>query len=680
MNSSFSFPLARAARCRALLRGLSVAAPLCAAIFAGNGGIAMPVAIAAPLVEPGGADYRLGVGDTIQVTVSNHPDVDSEVVVRPDGKISVPRAGDLLASGKTAKQLAAQIQTALARTLNNARVQVILKTAAPRQASILGAVFKPSPYDIKPDWRVLDLIAVAGGPNTKVSRISASIVRDGSIIPFNLADALSNPGGKSNIAVRPGDVVQLNAADFARQLTVTGNVISPGAFDLNENLTVPELLAQAGGIREGAALRRAHVLRAGRPIPLDLSEAQSGQLAPDSPLNTFQFQPGDVLVVPENTARVNVMGQIARPSSYPLPEDRTQTSILNVMAQAGGPTEDADLTKVALTRTENGEATTQTINVKAIRDGNAPDTVFLRDNDALFVPKYDARVTITGPVDKPGAYTIQEGQTLLSLLAEAGNPTREAALRKAYVLRDGTQIPVDLYPALVEGAIDPKVAGFRLQRGDGIYIPNISEQVTVTGAVSKPGPYSLTDDLTVVSLLARAGNQATNAALSRAYVIRKGITIPLDLTVFLSGDTTQPSLTGFRLQPGDTLVVPENKVFYAVLGQVNNPGTFAYPENPNDATVLNALFKAGGPASTVGDNGANLKEARIVRVINGQVTPYAVDLRTLLGDKGDPKNATSQNFALQPNDLLYIPSKGRGFRIGDVLAPALALTTLSNRF
>ena len=162
------------------------------------------------------------------------------------------------------------------------------------------------------------------------------------------------------------------------------------------------------------------------------------------------------------------------------------------------------------------------------------------------------------------------------------------------------------------GAIDPTVAGFRLQRGDGIYIPNISEQVTVTGAVAKPGPYSLTDDLTVVSLLARAGNEAPNASLRRAYVIRKGITIPLDLTIFLSGDTSQPSLTGFRLQPGDTLVVPENKIFYAVLGQVNNPGTFAYPENPNEATVLNALFKAGGPSSTVGDNGANLKEARIV--------------------------------------------------------------------
>ena len=640
------------------------------AVIAGPASLAAPVSI--PSAAPSAADYRLGAGDSIQITVSNHPDVNSEVVVRPDGKISVPRAGDVLATGKTTKQLAAQIETILARTLNNARVQIILKVAAPRQASILGAVNKPAIYDIKPNSRVLDLIAAAGGPSTKPGRISGTIVRNGAIIPFDLLDAFAKPGGKSNIAIKPGDLLQLEARDFARQLTVTGNVATPGAFDLRENLTVPELLAQAGGVRAGAALKRAHVLRAGKVIALDLSEAQSGRLAPDSQLNTFKFQPGDVLVVPENTDSVNVMGQVSKPSSYPLSEDAAQNSILNVLSLAGGPIETADLSKVSLTRTEKGQSTTTTINVKAMRDGTAPDTVFLKNNDALFVPKYDARVTVVGPVDKPGVYTIEEGQTLLSLLAEAGNPSRDAGLRKAYILRDGVQIPLDLYPALVEGAIDPKIASFRLQSGDGIYIPDTSEQVTITGAVTKPGSYSLTDDLTVVSLLARAGNQTTEASLSKAYVIRKGINIPLDLNVFLSGTTNQPSLTGFRLQPGDTLVVPENKVFYAVVGQVTTPGKFPYPDRPADATVLRALINAGGQLSGRGEGNANLKNAGILREVNGQVTAIPVDLQAMFENKKNNKQreGIGQNFVLQPYDVLYVPAKGKKFGLADGLAAA----------
>lgn len=643
--------------------------PLCVATVLSGGAVLTPVANAQPASAPGG-DYRLGVGDSLQITVSNHPDVNSDVVVRPDGKISLPRVSDILASGKTTKQLSAQIEAILARSLNNARVQVILKAAAARQASILGAVKTPARYDIKPSSRVLDLIAAAGGLSTKPSRVSGTIVRNGTIIRFDLPDAFAKPGGKSNIALKPGDLVQLEAQDFAKQLTVTGNVATPGAFDLNENLTIPELLAQAGGVRAGAALKRAHILRAGQVIPLDLSEAQSGRLAPDSPLNTFGFQPGDVLVVPENTDSVNVMGQIARPSSYPLSEDKAQTSVLNVLGLAGGPTDSADLTKVSLTRTENGQSTTTTINVKAMRDGTAPDNVFLQDNDALFVPKYDARVTIVGPVDKPGSYAIEEGQTLLSLLAQAGNPSRDAGLRKAYILRDGVQIPIDLYPALVEGAIDPKIAGFRLQSGDGIYIPNTSEQVTVTGAIVRPGPYSLTDDLSVVSLLARAGNQTPGAVLGKAYVIRKGISIPLDLNVFLSGDTSQPSLTGFRLQPGDTLVIPENKIFYTVVGQVNSPGNFPYPDKPSDATVLRALVNAGGP--TAGQ--ANLSDAGILREVGDQVTVVPVNLQLLFNKK--QQDNKGNNIVLQPRDILFVPEKGRGFNISQALGLALAARSL----
>ena len=648
--------------------------PVFAVLVAGGALVAPPALAQAQTLPPPskavlGADYRLGVGDELQVTVSNHPDVDSALVVRPDGKITLPRAGELVAAGKTASRLSAEIERILARTLNNARVRVIVKAAAARQARIMGAVKAPSAYNVKPNTRVVDLISMAGGPDTKLSRISGRLIRGSNVYPFDVQAAIGNPTGKSNIAIFPDDLVQLEARDFVKQLTVTGNVAAPGAFDLNENLSVTQLLAQAGGPSAGAALKRAYVLRAGAPVPLDLTDVESNRISPNSPLNTFKFQPGDVLVVPENTDRVNIMGQVARPASYPLSEDAGQTTVLSLLSAAGGPTESANLSDVTLTRMIKGEPVNTTINVKAMRQGSAPDNVFLRPDDALFVPKQDATVSVIGPVGAPGSYPLIEGETLLGLLAKTGNPSKDAGLRNSYVLRDGTQIPIDLRPTLIEGAIDPKIANFRLQRGDVVVIPDISEQVTVTGAIARPGPYSLSDDLTIVSLLARAGNPTADASKSKAYILRQGVRIPLDLNVFSSGATDQPSLTGFRLKAGDTLVIPENKIFYTVVGQVNAPGSFPYPDKPSEATVLRAVVNAGGAAGR-----ANLKDAGILREVGAEVKVIPVNLQLLFNNK--QRDNEGNNIVLQPRDILYVPQKGQGFNVSQALGLALGARAL----
>ena len=548
--------------------------PLCAATLLASH---TPALRAAPAL---GAQYRLGVGDDLEITVSNHPDVNTKVTVRPDGKITLPRVGELSASGKTALALGRDIERILARTLNNARVQVIVTAAAPRLASVSGAVKSPAPYPVKAGTRVLDLIARAGGPTAKVSRISGRVIRAGQTIRFSLADALKDPAGRANIPIRPDDTVILDEAEFTKQLSVAGSVGRPGAFDLDEGLTVVRLLAEAGGPADDAALRSAYILRAGRTIPLDLSGFQDGSIAPNAPVNQFRFEAGDVLFVPK-------------------------------------------------------AKTTE--------------------------------VSIIGPVARPGAYALTDNLTLISLLAKAGNPSDGAALRKAYVLRAGKQIPVDLRAMLVEGQTNPELAGFAMEDGDVLVIPDATEQVTVSGQIARPGAYNLSDDLTVISLLAKAGNALPNGSLREAYVLRQGIPIPLDLNAFLSGTKDKPWLTNFRLKPGDTLVIPENKVFYAVLGQVVAPGKFAYPETPADASVLRALINAGGPAAPGREGGANLGEARIVRVIGGRPTAIPVNLNDVLNNK---KGTTTQNVVLQPGDLLYVPPKGRGFQLGDALQAA----------
>ena len=660
------FPRLPFAKLRFSRAHLRLVLPLCAATFFAGGVLLAPVANAQPVASPGG-DYRLGVGDTLGITVSNHPDLDTELVVRPDGKITLPRVGDIVAAGKTTTRLAAEIERILARTLNNARVRVIVKTTIIQQLSISGAVRAPGQFPYKPGFRVLDVIGRAGGLATTATRIKGRIIRQGKEISFDVARANANPASSANIPVLADDVIFLDAQDFVKQLTVTGSVTSPGSYDFAEGVTVASLLAEAGGVKPDAALKSASVLRDNKTIPIDLSEIASGNVGPNSPLTKFQLQLGDVLTVPENRDRIGVTGEITNPSFYALPENPAEATLLRALSLAGGPKDDADLSRVSVTRRVNNEQQVFTVDAAAIQRGEAPDNTILQPDDILFVPKRDKNVTIGGAVVRPGPYAIDDNETLISALAKAGDPLKEASLRKVSVVRDGKQIPIDLYPIFVEGALDPEVAGFRLQGGDVIRVPSTSALITVSGAVAKPGSYDLTDDLSVVSLLAQAGNGTDKADLSNAYVNRKGVSIPLDLNVFLSGDTSQPSLTGFRLKPGDTLVVPTNEIFYAVLGEVNTPGKSPFPTNTNSISVFRAIINAGGPIS----NSADLKNAGVLRDVNGEITVVPVDLNKILKpQKNDDPNQIN-NVILQPGDALYVPAKGKGgFQIRDALAAA----------
>jgi len=519
-------------------------------------------------------DYRLGVEDEIEITVRNHEYLNRTVTIRPDGKISFPTLGDMTASGKTTSQLASAIQKELDKTLNRARVSVTLKTVRSRRARISGAVTKPGAYDIKPGWRVMDLVAVAEGLTTKPVRIQGRVVREGEAIPFSVSEASSQPQSGANVLLQPDDLVMLDATDIRNALHVVGQVARPGAFDLEEGINPVTLIATAGGITPGAALRRAHVLRGSEKIALDL-EAVLIDGARDPRVLGFTFLAGDVLVIPENSARVGIMGNVARPAYYPLPEKTDDASILKMLALAGGQLEGADLKHATLTRMENGQSTVIPVDITAIMNGTAPDTIRLRADDVLHLPKFFNQVHVIGQVEKPGVYDLKNGLTLMSLLSEAGNARPSAHLSRAYVLRDGKQIPFDLHAAITEGEADPATLNF----------------------------------------------------------------------AFL---------------PGDVLVIPENQLRFGVMGQVTRPGFYPFPES-GEVNVLEALGVAGGQIPQ-GDQRGNLREAGIIRTVDGKATVIPINIEQILS-----KGKTAQNIQLQPKDVLYVPPQKKGFKWTDVI-------------
>jgi len=113
--------------------------------------------------NPATPEYRLGPEDVIEVFVWKQPDLTTTVVIRPDGRISLPLTNELEASGKTAVQLQKEITEKLREYITQPMVNVIVKQVNSLKISVLGEVRKPDVYRIKNQVTVLDAIAMAGG-------------------------------------------------------------------------------------------------------------------------------------------------------------------------------------------------------------------------------------------------------------------------------------------------------------------------------------------------------------------------------------------------------------------------------------------------------------------------------------------------------------------------------------
>jgi polysaccharide export outer membrane protein len=126
----------------------------------------------------GTSEYRLGPDDIIQVFVWKEPDLSTDVVIRPDGKVSLPLIGELPANGKTSLQLQNEIVvTMLSEFVSKPMVNVIVKEVNSAKVSVLGEVKNPGMYKIGNRATLLDAVAMAGGFTEYAKRDKIIVIR-----------------------------------------------------------------------------------------------------------------------------------------------------------------------------------------------------------------------------------------------------------------------------------------------------------------------------------------------------------------------------------------------------------------------------------------------------------------------------------------------------------------------
>lgn len=157
-----------------------------------------------------GAGYVIGPDDVLAINVWKEPDLSRSVVVRPDGKITLPLLKDMDADGSTPEQLQARIENGLSDFISKPSVTVIVQEAKSHKFNILGAVQKPGTYILTGPLTVLDAIALAGGFREWAKVKSIYILRETSPgdrkrIPFNYKKVVK--GSKEDVRLEIKDTV-----------------------------------------------------------------------------------------------------------------------------------------------------------------------------------------------------------------------------------------------------------------------------------------------------------------------------------------------------------------------------------------------------------------------------------------------------------------------------------------
>ena len=172
---------------------------------------ARPATAASPAARPSNvaSNYIIGAEDTLQITVWQEPNLSTPALpVRPDGKVSLPLVGDIIAAGFTPMQLATDIGNSLKQYVTDPVVDVSVLAVNSKRVYLIGEVMHVGPLAISPGMTVLQAIATAGGLTPYANKKHIYILRGDrqQKVPFDYTLAVKK-GDMQGVSLVPGDTI-----------------------------------------------------------------------------------------------------------------------------------------------------------------------------------------------------------------------------------------------------------------------------------------------------------------------------------------------------------------------------------------------------------------------------------------------------------------------------------------
>lgn len=270
-----------------------------------------------------------------------------------------------------------------------------------RGITVIGEVTSPGSYPLEEgrNPQVSDALAAAGGLKVKPESANISLSRtlaDGKNVTLNVdaVGLLKLSDLSQNARLRDGDIVSVTAIKL-KTVFISGEIKTPGAYELSEGDSVTELVARAGGPTADAALSLVSVTsRNGGMTTVDTAAAvlegsgRAGEALAD----------GDFVVVPRSRQRVLIEGAVTKPGSYAIPENRRIT-VGDALSLAGGTQNTGRVKTITLLRATGEGANrvvTQTILPldKPDKNGLLATSQLIRDGDVIYAPEGKQRQSV----------------------------------------------------------------------------------------------------------------------------------------------------------------------------------------------------------------------------------------------------------------------------------------------
>jgi len=465
---------------------------------------------------------------------------------------------------------------------------------------VFGEVLKPGVFSYKKGNTVVDMLMRAGGVTRYAGVENIRVINEGSPQLFDLKAYLDTGDTSRMPTITAGSTLFIPIQDEEiksglRTVYVMGEVFKPGAYEAPADTEFFDILANAGGPTRFAESRQIRIIRtSGKVDSFDLQAYTEGLTQQPIP----KVSPGDAVFVPEKTdmnekswlkiapdRAIRVMGAVKKPGRY---EWGNEMSFLDILAHAGGPTQDADMSQIRVIK--NGESKRQPpfdLDLFITEGGDfallpqvgAGDTIIVSerprdviDNKARWLRQsQDSSIYIFGQVGQAGRYAFDNKLHFLDILSAADGPNKNADIHNIKVTHRNsfqnkvTTVDLGLYFETGDETLLPLV-----KSGDSIYIPERDKPwidqkkentIRIIGAVEKPGRYQFSEDMTILDILAESGGPTQTAYLEKIMVVNisqshsdENVSRVFNLEAFIE----HPDFTGLPLvRVGDTIFVPD---------------------------------------------------------------------------------------------------------------------------
>jgi polysaccharide export outer membrane protein len=244
------------------------------------------------------ADYVIGEGDGLDVAVWGVKELSFSVKVRPDGKITVPGLGDVLASGFNPTGLQVSLTDKLKELVKNPIVTVTVREITNSKVYIFGGGIKSGVYDLTRKSSLLQLLCTLGDVKTADLRRSY-LLRNGKKIKENFYKLFAEGDLRDDLEVTSGDAIFMPLL-LDKSVYVLGAVNAPKSIEYRDGMTVMEAILESGGFTKFAS-QNDTMIRRKTGEKEETIEVRAKEITKNGDFSqNAKLKPGDYIIVKES--------------------------------------------------------------------------------------------------------------------------------------------------------------------------------------------------------------------------------------------------------------------------------------------------------------------------------------------------------------------------------------------